>query len=87
MRGRAGARLVERLPTDAEPAEAHVLFTAVLNEAATARLATLARALAVATYARGGGGAVGSLARWARRVEVSAPGPYAAGGSSKSEPA
>lgn len=44
MRGRAGARLVERLPTDAEVAEARVLFTAGLDEATTARLAALARA-------------------------------------------
>ena len=44
MRGRAGPRLVERLPTDAEVAEARVLFTAGLDEATTARLATLARA-------------------------------------------
>jgi precorrin-2 dehydrogenase / sirohydrochlorin ferrochelatase len=44
MRERAGARLVERLPTDAEVAEARVLFTAGLDDAATERLATLARA-------------------------------------------
>lgn len=44
MRERAGARLVERLPTEAEVAEARLLFTAGLDEATTARLATLARA-------------------------------------------
>src|SRR3712207_4541143 len=44
MRERAGARLVERLPTDAEVAEARLLFTAGLDGATTERLATLARA-------------------------------------------
>jgi precorrin-2 dehydrogenase/sirohydrochlorin ferrochelatase len=44
MRERAGARLVERLPTDAEVAEARLLFTAGLDDATTERLATLARA-------------------------------------------
>lgn len=44
MRERAGGRLVERLPSDAEVAEARLLFTAGLDDAATARLATLARA-------------------------------------------
>jgi precorrin-2 dehydrogenase len=44
MRERAGARLVERLPTDAEVAEARLLFTAGLEDDTTARLATLARA-------------------------------------------
>ena len=44
MRERAGARLVERLPTDAEVAEARVLFTAGLDDATTERLATLAHA-------------------------------------------
>ncbi len=44
MRERAGPRLVERLPTDAEVAEARVLFTAGLDAATTERLATLARA-------------------------------------------
>jgi precorrin-2 dehydrogenase / sirohydrochlorin ferrochelatase len=44
MRERAGARLLERLPTDAEVAGARVLFTAGLDDATTARLATLARA-------------------------------------------
>ncbi len=44
MRERAGPRLVERLPTDAEVAGARVLFTAGLDRAATERLATLARA-------------------------------------------
>lgn len=44
MRERAGARLVERLPKDAEVGEARLLFTAGLDEATTARLATLARA-------------------------------------------
>ncbi len=44
MRERAGARLVERLPTASEVAEARLLFTAGLDDAATERLATLARA-------------------------------------------
>jgi precorrin-2 dehydrogenase / sirohydrochlorin ferrochelatase len=44
MRERAGARLVERLPTDAEVAGARVLFTAGLDDANTERLAALARA-------------------------------------------
>ena len=44
MRERAGPRLVERLPTDAEVAEARLLFTAGLDDAATERLATFARA-------------------------------------------
>ncbi|HYI84582.1 MAG TPA: NAD(P)-dependent oxidoreductase [Acetobacteraceae bacterium] len=43
MRDRAGPRLVERLPTDAEVAEARLLFMAGLDHATTARLAALAR--------------------------------------------
>jgi precorrin-2 dehydrogenase / sirohydrochlorin ferrochelatase len=44
MRERAGPHLVERLPTDAEVAEARLLFMAGLDDANTARLAALARA-------------------------------------------
>jgi precorrin-2 dehydrogenase len=44
MRERAGPRLVERLPTHAEVAEARVLFMAGLDGATTERLAALARA-------------------------------------------
>ncbi|HYZ34536.1 MAG TPA: NAD(P)-dependent oxidoreductase, partial [Crenalkalicoccus sp.] len=44
MRARAGARLVERLPTEAEVAAARLLFLAGLSEAETARLAALGRA-------------------------------------------
>ena len=44
MRERAGPRLVERLPTDAEMAKARLLFMAGLDDANSARLAALARA-------------------------------------------
>jgi precorrin-2 dehydrogenase / sirohydrochlorin ferrochelatase len=43
MRERAGLRLVERLPTDAEVAQARLLFMAGLGDATTARLAALGR--------------------------------------------
>ena len=44
LRARAGARLVERLPSDAEVAAARLLFMAGLGLAETERLAALARA-------------------------------------------
>jgi precorrin-2 dehydrogenase/sirohydrochlorin ferrochelatase len=44
LRARAGARLVERLPQDAEVAAARLLLMAGLSEADSARLAAIARA-------------------------------------------
>jgi precorrin-2 dehydrogenase / sirohydrochlorin ferrochelatase len=44
MRERAGPRLVERLPTDAEVAGARLLFMAGLDDTTTERLAALGRA-------------------------------------------